>query len=211
MTTDISKPTISIIVAALKPNLGIGYQGKLPWRLRKEIKYFKDITTQVKNHDHINAVIMGRRTWDSIPNKFKPLPNRINVVLSRSFKNEIIDSNVIHANSIDVALNQLSNKDQLKKSIERIFIIGGAEIYNELIHDSRIDHLLITEVENSNKDHQVPIDTFLNFPIYDSNNNGGWIKSSKSELQEFAGDDISIEDDIKEGDFVYNYTLWKRK
>ncbi|KAK6202352.1 dihydrofolate reductase [Scheffersomyces amazonensis] len=205
--TELSKPSISLVVAALKPNLGIGYQGKMPWRLRKEIKYFKDVTCKVSNPtSQINAVIMGRKTWESIPKKFRPLPDRINVVLSRGFPTcEVIEENIIHANSLDESLKYLSKSDH-NRSIERIFVIGGAEIYNTLIDDPRTSHLLLTEIET---DKEIPVDTYLKFPLYDENTS--WIKQSKQELQSFVGDEIILEDDIKEGDFVYNYTLWKRK
>ncbi|RCK66493.1 Dihydrofolate reductase [Candida viswanathii] len=192
-----SKPVISIIVAALKPSLGIGNQGKMPWRLRKEIRYFKDVTSKTTVENARNAVIMGRKTWESIPTKFRPLPDRLNIVLSRSYNNEIINENVIHANSIESSLRLVSN-------VERVFIIGGAEIYNELIKDPLVTQLLITEIEHPSPE-SVEMDTFLKFPLED------WTKQPKSELQKFVGDEIALDDDIKEGDFTYNYTLWTRK
>ncbi|RCK65590.1 Dihydrofolate reductase [Candida viswanathii] len=192
-----SKPVISIIVAALKPSLGIGNQGKMPWRLREEIRYFKDVTSKTTTENARNAVIMGRKTWESIPTKFRPLPDRLNIILSRSYNNEIIDENVIHANSIESSLRLVSN-------VERVFIIGGAEIYNELIKDPLVTQLLITEIEHPSPE-SVEMDTFLKFPLED------WTKQPKSELQKFIGDKIAIDDDIKEGDFTYNYTLWTRK
>jgi len=75
--------TLSIIVAATLEN-GIGNNGGLPWRLPSDMSYFQNITknfSKVDNND--NIVVMGRKTWDSIPLKFKPLSGRINVVLSR--------------------------------------------------------------------------------------------------------------------------------
>ncbi|KAK6453707.1 dihydrofolate reductase [Scheffersomyces xylosifermentans] len=201
------KPTIAIIVAALKPELAIGYQGKMPWRLRKEIRYFKDVTSNTSDSTKINAVVMGRKTWDSIPPKFRPLPDRVNVVLSRSFENEVTEDNVIHANSIASSLKQL--KELYSSKVERVFIIGGAEIYNELINDKNVSHLLLTEIQNTNKDKEIPVDTFLKFPLYTGDSQ--WTRSSKSELQKFVGDNITIEDDVVEGDFKYNFTLWNKK
>ncbi|KAG7661202.1 DFR1 [[Candida] subhashii] len=201
--TEIKRPTISIIVAALKPSLGIGYQGKMPWRLRKEIKYFKDVTCKTTNPNLRNAVVMGRKTWESIPNKFRPLPNRLNVILSRSFNNEIINENLIHANSFENSL-------KLIKDVERIFIMGGGELYNELIGNELIDNLLITEINHLNSNEQIPMDTFLKFNLY--GNDSTWLKQSKDKLQEFIGIDIELpDDDIVEGDFSYNYTLWRRR
>ena len=74
---------INLIVAACGKSMGIGLNGELPWRLKSEMKYFAETTTKTKDSDKINAVIMGRKTWESIPAKFRPLKNRLNVILSR--------------------------------------------------------------------------------------------------------------------------------
>ena len=72
----------NLIVAACGNSFGIGYNGELPWRLRSEMKYFAQTTSKVTDPNKRNAVIMGRKTWESIPPKFKPLKNRFNIVLS---------------------------------------------------------------------------------------------------------------------------------
>ena len=74
---------INLIVAACGKSLGIGLNGELPWRLTSEMKYFAETTTKTKDPSKINAVIMGRKTWESIPMKFRPLKNRYNIILSR--------------------------------------------------------------------------------------------------------------------------------
>jgi dihydrofolate reductase len=194
-----TKPTITIIVAALKPQWGIGYKGKMPWRLKQEIKYFKQVTSHTPDPSKTNAVIMGRKTWDSIPPRFRPLKDRVNVVLSRSFKPEKVDSQTYHADSLESGLQLLTHEP-----IHRIFIIGGAELYNQVINDARVTNLLITEI---NADEPVEMDTFLQFNL-DEN----WTKRPKQDLQQFIdNDEVSIPDDIKEGIFTYNYTLWTRK
>ena len=63
---------------------GIGKNQTLPWKLSKEMKHFKSLTADVSKPMTQNAVIMGRKTWESIPEKFRPLPGRLNVVLSAS-------------------------------------------------------------------------------------------------------------------------------
>ena len=77
------KMKINLIVAACGKSLGIGLNGELPWRLKSEMKYFSETTTKTKDPSKINAVIMGRKTWESIPMKFRPLKNRYNIILSR--------------------------------------------------------------------------------------------------------------------------------
>jgi dihydrofolate reductase len=75
---------VTLIVAATKNN-GIGQAGKLPWRLPQEMQYFARVTTGERDGTGKsgNAVVMGRATWESIPRRFRPLPGRINFVLSR--------------------------------------------------------------------------------------------------------------------------------
>jgi dihydrofolate reductase len=68
-------------VCATKAN-GIGQAGRLPWRLKEDMKFFKHLTTLAPSPLK-NVVIMGRKTWQSIPHKFRPLANRINIVVSR--------------------------------------------------------------------------------------------------------------------------------
>lgn len=73
---------LTLIVAATQNN-GIGQNSRLPWKLAKEMKYFAKVTTNAPEGT-VNAVAMGRNTWESIPKKFRPLPNRKNIVISRS-------------------------------------------------------------------------------------------------------------------------------
>ena len=73
---------LTIIVAATHAN-GIGRDSLLPWRLPKEMKYFARVTTNAPE-GHYNAVIMGRNTWESIPQKNRPLVRRVNIVMTRN-------------------------------------------------------------------------------------------------------------------------------
>jgi dihydrofolate reductase len=73
---------VNLIVAACGKSFGIGCNGELPWRLRSEMKYFAETTSKTKDPNKRNAVIMGRKTWESIPSKFRPLKSRLNIVLS---------------------------------------------------------------------------------------------------------------------------------
>lgn len=69
---------------AATQKLGIGMNGTMPWKLPADMAYFKQLTTATADRRKMNAVIMGRKTWESIPTKFRPLKGRFNVVLSRS-------------------------------------------------------------------------------------------------------------------------------
>lgn len=76
------------LVVAATEELGIGVLNNLPWRIPKDMAFFKQVTTaipkELENQPVQNAVIMGRVTWESIPTKFRPLDNRFNIVVSRN-------------------------------------------------------------------------------------------------------------------------------
>merc|ERR1711972_1237626 len=106
---------ISVIVATTQKG-GIGKDGTIPWKLPEDMGHFKKVTTAAP-HGKINAVIMGRKTWDSIPVNFRPLPDRINVVLSRSSADPTFafafPAGVLLANSLNEALAQLEERQEL--------------------------------------------------------------------------------------------------
>ena len=159
------KIDVVCIVAALLPGFGIGRKGGLPWKLSKEMKYFRQVTSGTFDKSKKNAVIMGRKTWESIPPKFRPLPNRVNVVVSRSFtstlqKRTIEQSEKMYyeINDLKAAINQL--RDTMHEELERIYIIGGGEIYSQSLEVS--DALLITKLEIESEELERPeMDTFL--------------------------------------------------
>lgn len=71
------------VVVAYEQERGIGFNKDMPWKLPTDMAYFKRLTSGVVEHGNQNAVIMGRATWDSIPEKFRPLKGRVNIVISR--------------------------------------------------------------------------------------------------------------------------------
>ncbi|MBT5954302.1 dihydrofolate reductase [bacterium] len=120
---------------------GIGLNNKLPWYFKEELTYFREITSDSEEGKQ-NAIVMGRKTWDSLP--FKPLKNRKNVVLSFQDKLDLPE-NVLHLSSIDELLN--ANKyANFYENLDNIFIIGGASIYEQAISNLTIDKAYITKV-----------------------------------------------------------------
>ena len=105
------------LIAALSENFVIGKNNDLPWRLPDDMKYFMQTS---KGHH----CIMGRKNYDSIPDKFRPLPNRTNIVVTRQ-KNFKAPGCIV-VNSIDKALEIARSNGE-----EEAFIIGGAEIYRQ--------------------------------------------------------------------------------
>jgi dihydrofolate reductase len=104
MTAAAEQLTFQIVVAATR-KLGIGKGGAMPWKLPGDMAYFKDLTTRTRDISKQNAVVMGRKTWESIPPKFRPLPGRVNVVLSRSAVGDENDSAKSNALPDEVASN----------------------------------------------------------------------------------------------------------
>lgn len=120
--------TYQVVVAATQ-NMGIGKDGKMPWRLPSDLKFFKDVTMTTSDPVKKNAVIMGRKTWESIPLEHRPLPNRLNVVLTRSGSFDIATAeNVVICGSMISALELLAASPYCV-SIEKVFVIGGGQIY----------------------------------------------------------------------------------
>ncbi|XP_014258920.1 dihydrofolate reductase isoform X2 [Cimex lectularius] len=116
------------------------------------MEYFSEITTACDKPGKINAVLMGRKTWDSIPKKFKPLPRRLNVILSHSLKNEDTD-NVLYAQSFPQALEKLST---MREKLNKLWVIGGLMIYKEALEHPSCDKVYLTKIYKN-----FECDTFL--------------------------------------------------
>lgn len=122
-----SQRTYQIVVAATR-DMGIGKNGKLPWTLPSDLKFFKQITTSTSDPNKKNAAIMGRKTWDSIPLCYRPLASRLNVVLTRSTTGNVVTSeNVITCGSICSALKLLASYPY-SLEIDKVFVIGGGQV-----------------------------------------------------------------------------------
>ena len=130
------------LVAAVARGGVIGRDGGIPWRLPEDIAHFKELTTG-------HAVVMGRRTWDSLSDRFRPLPGRRNVVVTRNV--DWSGYGAERAGSVEEALELLRDEG-------RVFVIGGAEIYAAALPHA--DELVLTELELD-----VEGDTF--FPEWD--------------------------------------------
>jgi dihydrofolate reductase len=128
------------IVVAVDEKFGIGRQGGLPWNLPGDMKHFKEVTLQGSGQRQ-NAVIMGRKTWESIPEKFRPLPGRINVVLTRDKSSSFIGAT--KAADLENALVSIKDK------VEHIYIIGGGEIFQTAILHPSCEKLYITHIQRT--------------------------------------------------------------
>jgi len=184
-----------IVVAYSFKERGIGNQGKLAWHIPEDMAHFKEITTQnagvssTSKFDLYNIVIMGRKTWESIPPRFRPLDKRFNVVLSNS--QEYIDkmnceydplqsghSNVLFTSWNSLFLeggyillqNHIKSLAESQYSCFKYFIIGGAQIYSQALDTatSNGNKIIIHATEiypTSNQNQEMKFDVF--FPKVD--------------------------------------------
>jgi dihydrofolate reductase len=125
---------VSLIVA-VSQNGVIGKDNNLIWHLPKDMKFFKDTT--MGHH-----VIMGRKNFESIPHKFRPLPNRTNIVITRQSDYKAEDSIVVNSleESLKVAKSNAENE---------AFIIGGGQIYKLALEANLIDRIYLTKIHHS--------------------------------------------------------------
>lgn len=132
------------LIAAACNNMGIGANGSLPWKLKKEMTFFTTMTRKTKDIDKKNVVLMGRRTWECIPKKYRPLSNRINMVLSSQILN--CGGAAIVCNSISNALNIIS-KPPLKDQVENVWVIGGSSVYKAAMESPNFYRLYLTRIK----------------------------------------------------------------
>lgn len=122
---------------------GIGKDNDLPWpRLKGDLRHFRELTSKASPGKR-NALVMGRKTWDSIPARQQPLPDRWNIVISRG--RPVLPASVACASSLDEALTLAS----LAPDIEGIFVIGGGEIYRQAFAHPRCRDVYLTRLDGT--------------------------------------------------------------
>jgi dihydrofolate reductase len=156
------KATLTLI-AAIARNGVIGIDNRLPWRLPADLKRFKALTLG-------HTVIMGRKTWESLPENFRPLPGRHNVVVTRDPAYQTGDATVV--DSLPAAIAAAGDSPA--------FVIGGAELYKAAL--PLADHLQLTEIDAT-----FAGDTW--FPAIDP---GKWRETSRETHHDEAGFDYAF-------------------
>ena len=145
-----------ILIAAVSKDKVIGKQGGIPWKIKEDLSFFKEKTLN-------SPIIMGRATYNSIG---RPLPNRLNIVMTRSVKNT---EGVTEVTSVEKAIEAAS----INRDSSRVYIIGGQNIYKEFLPIAH--RMIITEVDLYIKDG----DTF--FPEW---NISEWEEQSRDQREE---------------------------
>ena len=193
-----------VIVAATAGSLGIGKNGALPWRLAADMAYFKRCTStptvvssgssDTGTAGKVNAVIMGRKTWQSIPQRFRPLSGRRNVVLSRNprARDDLrLPEDVLLAGSLTEALALLSPAAATTAAaeVDKVFVIGGGSVYAEAVASDLCEKVLLTSVRPPADGRFDDCDT--HFPALDPET---FKLTKKGEVQEEKGIEFSFDE-----------------
>ncbi len=154
------------IIAAIGRNREIGKNNDLLWHLSKDMRFFKESTVG-------HYVIMGRKNFESIPPKYRPLPHRINIILSRN--EDFMAEECYTFNNLEEAIEMARDNGE-----EQVFIIGGAQIYKLAMDANLVSHMFLTYVDASFPD----ADAF--FPDFDESE---WIKTKiESQAADFENE-----------------------
>jgi dihydrofolate reductase len=165
------------MIVAMDEDGCIGRGNELPWRLSSDMARFKRLT----EGDGFNAVIMGRKTWESLPTSFRPLPERLNIVMSRDtgWEHEGAENALYPGRAIEIAYAD---------GCEECWIIGGSQIYEMFL--DRVDEIHLTTVHTSQSG-DVP------FPPWNRNE---WVENL---IENVAKDD--------DNEYNSTYSIWSRR
>lgn len=141
------------LIAAVAQNRVIGKENDLPWRLPDDMRFFMQTTSG-------HHVLMGRKNYDSLLPKFKPLPNRTNIVVTRQKDFEATGCVVVNSIEKGIEIARANNEQEL-------FVIGGEQIFTQSLE--KADYLYLTEIHA-----EIMGDTY--FPVFDPNE---WIEVSR--------------------------------
>ncbi|MEJ4112609.1 dihydrofolate reductase [Corynebacterium kroppenstedtii] len=161
-------PLIGVIWASDRDGV-IGDGRRMPWHVPEDMAHFKHLTWGV-------PVIMGSATWSSIPSRFRPLPGRPNIVLSRRWGDDDVPENVALHRSLESALDTVPRPGFSRRvAPENVdaWIIGGGEVYREALVRSDVRLAVLTEIDAS-------VGRYFETPVT-ARLPEGWVPSSRTE------------------------------
>ena len=225
-------PTSLTLIVAATRTLGVGYRGALPWPpIKQEMAYFTRVTKRCRScpegskSRHTNAVIMGRKTWESIPERFRPLKDRVNVVISRkqdalgfgrgpegvsSKGEEVGEETALVVPSLEVAISTLQSRYPPCSSLssnspirlDSLFIIGGAQIYAQALKLSSCKRILLTRIKK-----EYECDTFLPELEILGRKGSGWTLKGEQERDDWIGEKLGEKEN---GGEEWEVEMWER-
>jgi dihydrofolate reductase len=248
LTLIVATTPITRSPAATKPLLGIGLNGTLPWpRIKSDMNFFARVTSRPPQQSNaegetggkqkLNAIIMGRKTYYSLPKSLRPLKDRLNIIISRDESGSVAaeverdlarqrekahnDSkedkrDAFVAHSLEDALKQLFEQRQ---DYGHVYVIGGGEIYKSsldlttistLTSPKIVQRILMTRVKRRDGE-EYECDTF--FPLTDedlsSTNTKGWRQAGAEEVTGWVGERVG-EEWIEEGEVAIKIEGYER-
>ncbi len=152
-TSPAGSPSRIGMIWAQSPDRVIGLDGGMPWHLPEDLKHFKDRTLG-------HPVVMGRRTWESFPERFRPLPDRTNIVVSRTLDADEAAGDAVRATGAVVAadfgagLHAASEADGL----DLVWVIGGATLYEQALDVATLAEVTVIDTDVSGDAHAPALD-----------------------------------------------------
>ena len=164
------------MIVAMDEDGFIGRGNELPWKLSSDMARFKELTEA----DGFNSVIMGRRTWDSLPDSYRPLPERVNIVMSRdtNWEAEGAETALYIGRAIELAYAEGSDE---------CWVIGGSQVYEMFL--DRVDEIHVTTVHTSGSGE-------VRFPEWD-----------RDEWSEEGGERLGSDE---KNEYDSTYSIWTR-
>ncbi|KAK6358278.1 dihydrofolate reductase [Orbilia blumenaviensis] len=235
-----SYPVTIIVASTPRPTLAIGKSltNDMPWpRIPSEMSYFSRVTRRVptsppnSGSKYTNAVIMGRKTWDSLPTKYKPLAGRVNVVVSRSASSTTSAFGELWVENIEEGVRLLKQKLTTSSSsissgegtsltgekegtlaLHKIFIIGGSQIYKLAMELPKTSDAFPTRILHSTiltPDYAAEEGVDVFFPPIDETQ---WTKGDLDQLVEVTGEKRETVEGLREDNGVtFEFGVWERK
>lgn len=180
----------SIIAAVDYHSAGIGVRNTIPWHIPADLKYFHSITTDCSDHPDFpyvqNAVIMGYKTYMSLPNQ-QPLPGRINIVVSQnSMRKHASHPDVVVVDSLEDALTTVESTMHVHQPVPKLFVIGGEQLYYSAIVHPECEKVYLTHISAPEKFDSGDFDAFFpggqSFIFFPKN--FGWIAQEEEKKSE---------------------------
>lgn len=136
----------NIIVAKSSNDvIGDSKSNNLLWKIKKEMKYFKQITCDSEEYKK-NVIIMGYNTWKSLPKE--SLPGRLNFIIDRDYRRVVrISEELFFGPSFDIIMEYINKTDSVRFIVDKIFLIGGGRVYHENIKHPLLDKLYVTNIK----------------------------------------------------------------
>ena len=158
----------------------------------------------------MNALVMGRTTWESIPTKFRPLQGRVNIVVSRSYPDLSFSGPIavdfsaqpVKAASLEQALGYLQSS--LAGSLGRVFVIGGSQLYGATLALPETRRVLLTSILSD-----FDCDTFFPLQLPPRSSSTEWIRMPKESLDEWVGEEVPAGIQEENG-ICYEFQMWER-